>query len=279
MARKLLTSSLFALLLAPLALPGAARASGFGTDITLFDNKVGASDNATRNTWWGGLEDARVAPDGVRVREDQEVEPGDQPGQQWDLEGFFLDGTKLTMVGGYDFDSGCDGVMSGDIFLDVDGDAQYGADIQGSGSGNAVVANTFGYDYALALDFTANTFAVWGLSGSSTLAVYYGVNSSSNPWRYNDGGTLLVSSLQLTYVDGLTDSEVAGLQGGDHHAVTVDLSFLGAGQDFTAHFTMECGNDNLMGRGTTPVPEPGTMALLGTGLLGLAGVVRRKWQG
>jgi uncharacterized protein (DUF111 family) len=38
---------------------------------------------------------------------------------------------------------------------------------------------------------------------------------------------------------------------------------------------MKCGNDNLMGHGTTPVPEPATMLLLGVGVMGL-GVLSRK---
>jgi hypothetical protein len=50
-----------------------------------------------------------------------------------------------------------------------------------------------------------------------------------------------------------------------------------------AHWTMSCGNDAINGsfdaNAPTPNPEPGTIALLGIGLAGLAGVgARRKWK-
>jgi hypothetical protein len=43
------------------------------------------------------------------------------------------------------------------------------------------------------------------------------------------------------------------------------------------HWTMACGNDVVEGGGT-PVPEPATMLLLGSGLIGLAGYGRRRFK-
>ena len=74
-------------------------------NITIYDG------NSSSETGWYG------------TQEDQEVEPGMQTGQYWDLEGFFLDGSMLSMVGGFNFKTGRDGYTSGDIFIDIDGDA------------------------------------------------------------------------------------------------------------------------------------------------------------
>lgn len=122
---------------------------------------------------------------------------------------------------------------------------------------------------------------VYSIDSYATLkSVYYRSMDEANPWRYKEGGTLLegYENIDILYEAGLSNDEIGGgLTGGTHNAATVDLSFLGPGTDFTSHFTMQCGNDNLMGNGAAPVPEPATMVLFGIGLIGIAGFGRKKF--
>ena len=256
---------------------GNALAIPLGTNITISDEVY------TGTGWWSD-------------REDQEVEPGCVTGQTWDLEGFFLDGSTLTMVGGFDFKNGEPDPYpwrhlhydSGDIFIDTNGDAIYGSDIEPrTGNGIETIANAdYKYDYVMDLDFDLLKYDVYALSNETLLSVYFGLNDHANPWRLEDGqfvSTDRIDHGNITFWKNLSDSDVTDvdgneLEGGTHYAASVDLSFLGAGQDFLAHFTYGCGNDNLMGSGTTPAPEPATMLLLGSGLIGLACVGRRKFR-
>lgn len=48
------------------------------------------------------------------------------------------------------------------------------------------------------------------------------------------------------------------------------------GSDFGFHWNMTCGNDTIEGGASAPVPEPGTLLLLGGGLLGLAFYTKRR---
>lgn len=226
--------------------------------------------------------------------EDNECEQGMVQSQAWDLEGFFLDGFMLAMVGGYDFidgqDSGIQSVgnfMSGDIFIDVDGDVVFGgADTYNLQNGVQSITNSFGYDYVLDLDFASTSFNVYKIDSNTNLkSVYYNAqNTGSNPWQFDlsdNSGLTSVFSSKFDYLTKLDDSEV-GLSGWNagsadtHNAALFDVSFLGYGTNFTSHFTMECGNDNLMGQGTTPVPEPGTVFLMLFGVGALFGGQRLR---
>ena len=248
----------------------------FGVNITISDENYDTSGGAS--SWYTN-------------HEDQEVEPGMQTGQRWDLEGFFQNGTQVTMVGGYDFKNGEVGNnkrwYSGDIFIDVDGDAKYG-NIDGSADGIFEVKNTFGYEFVLDLSEDMTSYSIYRLTSASVVkTAYYQQNQGSSPWQYVKDGELIGAGT-ITYKTGLTDAETgfaSDLDRKTHNAVTVDLAFLSdrnlmegyqLTSAFTLHYTMGCGNDNLMGKYVAPVPEPSTILLMSAGVCGLVGVSRKR---
>lgn len=247
------------------------QALNFGTNITAFDG-IGEG-----TTGWN------------RRNEDQEVAKGCVGDQVWDLEGMFLQGSQLSLVGGFDFANGETApygqVYSGDIFIDVTGDITYGKNITGldpKKNGNKDVKNVFGYDYAIDLKFNNGslTYDVYEIDDDANLTMgWYRQNDTSGAWEYKNGGTLVQSGLSFDYQTGLSNAET-GFLGGSHNAISLDLSFLGSEVNFTAQFTMGCGNDVMVGKGTTPgtvaTPEPGTLALVGLGLLGAVVLNRKK---
>jgi len=250
-----------------------AFALPLGPNITIFDGNDAVAGNLTTDAWYG-------------PQEDNEVEWQSVANQSWDLEGFFLDGTMLSLVGGWDFVNGQSGASgsydsdgderytSGDVFIDVDG---------------VDSSTTYGYDYVFDVEWTSGSYSLYRLSSGSNYfqTTYVG---SSNPWKYDTGGTQVGSTGSFTMTT-ITEAEASalGLTGDGygqsysnvHNVVSFDLlpilTKLNVSKiDFTSHFTMECGNDNLMGQGTAPVPEPQTLLLMGIGLLGLAFVGRKK---
>ena len=236
-------------------------------NITTYDGMSGDYGSKT-NSWWN-------------TNEDQEVEPGAATGQEWDLEGFFLsDGTgdaeadSLALVGGFDFAGGEDWVDSGDIFIDTDMETDY-------------------YDYVMDLNFQtsgSHTYTVYQNDGSLQYNVTHGGPSGptqGKAWTFSSQGTATIvqgyDNIAMNYLSGKSDSEMGGgvtganFYNAGHNAVIVDVSFLGSNTNYSLHNAIECGNDFLSGSNTAAVPEPATIFLLGSGLLGLFGY-RKKFR-
>jgi hypothetical protein len=228
---------------------------------------------------------------------DNQVSAGCETGNQWDLESTLLDGSQLSIVSSFNlkdgqFASGWGKTFtSGDIFIDIkgiNGDAKNASnpavgDLTYSTFSNSLV----NYDYVFHLDFSNSspTYTVFKLNALSVLSNVYwdNYNSQANPLAYVSGGTQVGGTYSLTYQINLADNAALGYTSWGsptkHNEVTVDLANLGLTgvHQFTSHFTIGCGNDVAVGKGTYSVPEPGSLSMILIGLLSLMGfAVSRK---
>jgi hypothetical protein len=274
------TSQRIGLAVAMMFAAGSAMALTLGSNITIFDN------NSTTNSWEQG---SVAAP-----HEDNETEPGTIHSQVWDLEGMYLNGKTLSLVGGYNFQTGVivsgrnsgQPYTSGDIFIDTNGNAVFGSG--NSTNTGSPITNTYNYEYVIHLDVAGNTYKVYNLTNNSRVQETTDIGNSS-PWIYLGdtpasggqpvfGSSIASGTFQFGTL-GTSDVSTYGLlgEGSDntHYYITgFDLSFLPEGSIDTFHYTMQCGNDDLMGRAS--VPDGGaTLVLLGSALLALVGIRRR----
>lgn len=123
----------------------------------------------------------------------------------------------------------------------------------------------YGYEYGIDIS-TGDLYQVSGWSD-----VYYGGHSDANPWEIKTGTDIgdVTLAYSTTAINGHYVIETSFL--------LADLG-LSPGDSLGIHWTQECGNDELeLTADVDPVPEPATMLLLGSGLIGLAALGRKKF--
>ncbi len=162
-------------------------------------------------------------------------------------------------------------------------DAYYGQGftVSGAGSYDDITFNFFTYTsstqetpYALGTGYLFSTPYAGTVAGLSSGAGLLGsVAAANDVYTFASGLSLAAGSTYYFYEDGgVPDSTMGGVQPGSLYYT------YGGSQNFTPlsdFSTAYAVNGNSLS--ASPTPEPSSFALLGTGLLGVAGVVRKRF--
>jgi hypothetical protein len=186
-------------------------------------------------------------------------------------------GNNLVVTISTNYSGGIDGTTYGDLFLSTTG---WHPDTTVWSGCNATAAQALsnyacdnlshtGTQWNFAVDSNGNLYSVNNSNILTTDQVYGSANP--NNWIYRSGQATGIRGGTLIST-GSADFSHAGP--GGYVSYTIDLNSLGSFSDLGLSWNMTCGNDTI--QGDYSVPEPGTMGLLGLGLLGAGFAMRRR---